>query len=94
MLTSNSFQAAPPREMSEMVRIGLEADRVATEKMPDDSKRMGIKITPQMTLGSREANADAAEGEVIEIDERGTARPPFRRCNIGWSQFAAPSACA
>ncbi len=50
MLTSNNLQEAPPHEMSEMVRIGLEAGRVATEKMLDYYKRMGIKVTPQMTL--------------------------------------------
>ena len=37
-------------EMSEMVRIGLEASRAATEEMLDYYKRMGIKVTPQMTL--------------------------------------------
>ncbi|WP_395745056.1 hypothetical protein [Prosthecobacter sp.] len=41
---------APPTDMSEMVRIGLEASRVATEEMLDYYKRMGIKVTPQMTL--------------------------------------------
>jgi predicted ABC-type ATPase len=50
MLTSNTLQEAPPYEMSEMSRIGLEAGRVATEKMLDYYKRMGIKVTPQMTL--------------------------------------------
>lgn len=50
MLTSNILQEAPSREMSEMVRIGIEASRVATEKMLDYYKRMGIKVTPQMTL--------------------------------------------
>jgi predicted ABC-type ATPase len=50
MLTSNNIQEAPSRDMSEMVRIGLEASRVATEKMLDYYKRMGIKVTPQMTL--------------------------------------------
>ena len=50
MLTSNTLQEAPPRDMSEMVRIGLEASRVATEKMLDYYKRMGIKVTPEMTL--------------------------------------------
>lgn len=37
-------------EMSEMSRIVLEASRVATEKMLDYYKRMGIRVTPQMTL--------------------------------------------
>ena len=50
MLVSNKVQEVPPMEMSEMVRIGLEASRVATEKMLDYYKRMGIKVTPLMTL--------------------------------------------
>ena len=50
MLSLNNLQEAPQRKMSEMVRIGLEASRVATEKMLDYYKRMGIKVTPQMTL--------------------------------------------
>lgn len=50
MLTSNSLHEAPLREMSEMSKIVLEASRVATEKMLDYYKRMGIKVTPQMTL--------------------------------------------
>lgn len=50
MLTPSTLQEAPPREMSEMVRIGLEASRVATAKMLDYYKRMGIRVTPQMTL--------------------------------------------
>jgi len=50
MLASQSVQEAPPREMSEMSKIVLEASRVATEKMLDYYKRMGIKVTPQMTL--------------------------------------------
>lgn len=50
MLASNTLQEAPPREMSEMSKIVLEAGRVATEKMLDYYKRMGIKVTPEMTL--------------------------------------------
>ena len=50
MLTSDKVQGLPPRDMPEMVRIGLEAGRVATEKMLDYYKRMGIKVTPEMTL--------------------------------------------
>ena len=52
MLASNKVQEVPPMEMSEMVRIGLEASREATEEMLDYYKRMGIKGTPQMTLVS------------------------------------------
>lgn len=50
MLTPSKLQEAPPGEMSEMVHLGLEASRVATEKMLDLYKRMGIEVTPQMTL--------------------------------------------
>jgi predicted ABC-type ATPase len=50
MLNSSKLREAPPGEMPDMVRIGLEASRVATEKMLDLYKRMGIEVTPQMTL--------------------------------------------
>jgi len=50
MLTSNNLQETPPREISEMSKIVIEAGRVATDKMLDYYKRMGIKVTPQMTL--------------------------------------------
>lgn len=50
MLASNRLQEEPPREMSEMSKIVLEASRVATEKMLAYYKLMGIKVTPQMTL--------------------------------------------
>lgn len=50
MLNATTLQESPQREMSEMARIGTEAARVATEKMLDYYKRMGIKVTPQMTL--------------------------------------------
>lgn len=49
-IDSTRHQEGPPTDMSEMVRIGLEAGRVATEEMLDFYKRMGIKVTPQMTL--------------------------------------------
>jgi len=50
MLTTKSLQETPPREMSEMSKVVLEAVRVATEKMLGYYKRMGIKVTPQITL--------------------------------------------
>lgn len=50
MLTSQTLLEAPPREMSEMVRLGLEAGRAATDKMLDSYKRLGIRVTAQMTL--------------------------------------------
>jgi len=50
MLDSSKVQETPPHEMSEGVRLGLEAGRRATAKMLDYYKRMGIRVTPQMTL--------------------------------------------
>ncbi|MGC3990480.1 MAG: zeta toxin family protein [Chthoniobacteraceae bacterium] len=50
MLQSNSIQETGPREMSETSKIVLEAGRIATEKMLDYYRRMGIEVTPQMTL--------------------------------------------
>lgn len=50
MLTSASLQELPKREMSEMSKLVLEAGRAATDKMLDYYKRMGIEVTPQMTL--------------------------------------------
>lgn len=50
IMESTSLREEPRREMSEMSKIVLEAGRVATLKMLDYYKRMGIKVTPQMTL--------------------------------------------
>ena len=50
MINATTLQETPRREMSEMSKIVLEAGRVATAKMLDYYKRMGIKVTPQMTL--------------------------------------------
>lgn len=54
MITKPNVQEAPLPEMSDMVRIGLEASRVATEKMLDYYRRMDIRVTPQMTLVEEE----------------------------------------
>ena len=61
MLDTVSLQETPLREMSEMSRIGLEAGRVATEKMLDYYKRMGIEVTPQMTLAPEKPKRTAAK---------------------------------
>lgn len=62
MLESSKAQEAPPEEMSEIVRLGLEASRIATAKMLEHYRRMGIEVTPQMTLAkpSRKAEDGAA----------------------------------
>jgi hypothetical protein len=46
-----------------MVRIGLEAGRVATEKMLDLYKRMDIEVTPQMTLVRKEPAHPARDND-------------------------------
>ena len=50
MLDSSTTQETAPEEMSEIVRLGLEASRIATAKMLEHYRRMGIEVTPQMTL--------------------------------------------
>jgi hypothetical protein len=50
MLDFKNLQETPPHEMSEVSKIVLEAGRVATEKMIKSYQRMGIRVTPEMTL--------------------------------------------
>lgn len=50
MITSPNLQETPPIPSTEMSQIVLEAGRVATAKMLDLYARMGIKVTPEMTL--------------------------------------------
>jgi predicted ABC-type ATPase len=50
MLDSHKLQETPSGELSEMAKVVLEASRVATEKMLDYYRRMGIEVTPEMTL--------------------------------------------
>jgi len=50
MIDSSKTQETPAEEMPEFVRLGLEASRIATAKMLDYYKRMGIEVTPRMTL--------------------------------------------
>lgn len=50
MITSTNLQETPPMPSTEMSQIVLEAGRVATAKMLDLYERMGIKVTPEMTL--------------------------------------------
>lgn len=50
MLDPSSIGEPSEARMPEMIRPGLEASRTATAKMLDFYKRMGIRVTPQMTL--------------------------------------------
>lgn len=65
MLDSVSLQDRPPPEMPEMARIGLEAGRVATEKMLDYYKRIGIEVTPQMTLAPEKPKGTRRKGLIF-----------------------------
>jgi predicted ABC-type ATPase len=49
-LNAIKLMESKPAEPDAMTAMVLEASRVATEKMLDYYKRMGIKVTPQMTL--------------------------------------------
>ncbi|SKA77590.1 Predicted ABC-type ATPase [Prosthecobacter debontii] len=49
-IQQTKLMETPPRPILESTRIGLEAHQRATAKMLDFYKRMGIKVTPQMTL--------------------------------------------
>lgn len=55
LMSTRLMETAPVQE-SESVRMVLEAGRVATEKMLDYYRRMGIKVTPQMTLADDDGN--------------------------------------
>lgn len=80
MLDPKHLQEAPVREMSESVRLGLEAGRVSTARWIDYYKRMGIKVTAQMTLAPeqprrwRRNNGSSAEPTAPPI-----GRPPIPR---------------
>ncbi len=50
MIASSNLKEGPHLPVPEMVRIGLEASEAATAKMLDYYKRLGIRVTPQMTL--------------------------------------------
>lgn len=54
MNTNRLMEQPVVTDVNEMVRLGLEASRIATEKMLDFYRRMDIKVTPQMTLAEPE----------------------------------------
>lgn len=50
MLDTPGLGETPPEELPEFVRLGLEAGRIATAKKLDFYRRMGIEVTPEITL--------------------------------------------
>ena len=50
LLYPETLMETPPAPISDMSAMVLEAGRVATAKMLHHYKRMGIRVTPQMTL--------------------------------------------
>ena len=67
MLESSNAKEDAPVEPPEFVRIGLEASRVATLKWLDFYRRMGIEVTPEMTLVKKSPGAETAKnpGEIL-----------------------------
>ena len=62
MLKGTHLQETPDANQSEQVRLGLEASRRATAKMLDYYRRMGVKVTPQMTLADPDEVLDVPRG--------------------------------
>lgn len=52
LLTATKLMERAIIQPDAMTQMVLEAGRVATAKMLDHYKRMGIRVTPQMTLAS------------------------------------------
>ena len=52
MFDLSSIKEPSDDKMPETVRPGTEESRAATAKMLDFHQRMGIRVTPQMTLAS------------------------------------------
>jgi len=75
MLDASSIKETSDEQMPEMVRLGLEASRAATAKMLDFYKRMGIRVTPQMTLAP-EPKIRARKQADVEIALARERRPP------------------
>ncbi len=61
LLMSTRLMETAPVQETESIRMVLEAGRVATEKMLDYYRRMGIKVTPQMTLAPDQDEEPQAE---------------------------------
>jgi predicted metal-dependent peptidase len=55
LLNPTTLMETPPVLMSPLAEMVLEASRAATTKMLDYYKRMGIRVTPQMTLAPEPA---------------------------------------
>jgi len=55
LLHPKTLMETPPAPLSPLAEMVLEASRAATTKMLDYYKRMGIRVTPQMTLAPEPA---------------------------------------
>lgn len=64
MLDSTNAKEDPEQDLPEQVRLGLIAGRIATAHMIEYYRRMGVKVTPQMTLAEepREVPENPSEG--------------------------------
>lgn len=50
LVNGSSLREVAAKPVPSIVTVGLEASRAATAKMLDFYKRMGIRVTPEMTL--------------------------------------------
>lgn len=58
MLDSSNVKEDAPVEPPECVRLGLEASQAATLKWLDFYRRMGIEVTPEMTLAKKQPGVE------------------------------------
>jgi predicted ABC-type ATPase len=63
VIDSSKNQETSPEKLPEFVRLGIEASRIATAKMLDYYKRMGIEVTPYMTLAKPAEQPESPKGE-------------------------------
>ncbi|MBG86476.1 MAG: hypothetical protein CMO80_06190 [Verrucomicrobiales bacterium] len=62
MLEGTQLQETPNTSESDQVRLGLEASRRATANMLEYYRRMGVKVTPQMTLENPDEKLNVPRG--------------------------------
>ena len=85
MLESSNAKEDAPVEPPEFVRIGLEASRVATLKWLDFYRRMGIEVTPAMTLVKKCTSGKTSEHPSVNHVTGETLRGYFQNGGSGVS---------
>ncbi len=78
MLKSSKLMETPASNVPEIVRKGLEASREATEEMLEYYRRMGVKVTPQMTLADENEVVKAPRGVLCSAFGSGGGAPAVK----------------